>query len=72
MPDFADESTKASEHELRVALVNHAARKREGIRPFTGFCHYCNAPVPSPQRFCDDDCKEDKLYEEQRRAHLRL
>ena len=72
MPDFADDGAKASEHELSVALANHAQKQRGGLRPYTGFCHYCSAALPDPERFCDDDCKEDQLYEEERRAHLRL
>lgn len=72
MADFADDGAKASEHELSVALANHASKQRTGIRPYTGFCHYCNTPLPNPQRFCDDDCKEDLQYEEECRARQRL
>lgn len=70
MADFADEGSKASEHELNIALANHAAKQRQGLRPYTGFCHYCNTALPNQMRFCDDDCKEDKLYEEEREAAL--
>lgn len=71
MPDIGDDSVKLEEHAVKTALANHANRPREGFRPYTGFCHYCNEGLPNPKRFCDDDCKEDQLYEEERMAAQR-
>lgn len=72
MADIGDESVALEELALKTAITNHANRPREGSRPYTGFCVYCNEPLPKPKRFCDDDCKEDQQYEEERRARLRL
>ena len=33
-------------------------RKPEGPK-FTGYCHYCDEPVASPKRFCDEACRDD-------------
>lgn len=67
MADFADEGSRASELDLAIAMNNHANKQRTGVRPYTGFCHYCKHEVAKPNRFCDEDCKDDQLYEEQRR-----
>lgn len=72
MADFADEGSDATEHQLQVAIRNHANRPRRGTRPFTGYCHYCKESVPSPNRFCDADCKDDQMYEEQRLGQNRV
>ena len=72
MADFADEGSDATEYQLTVAIQNHANRARAGVRPFTGFCHYCKETVSSPSRFCDNDCKDDQMYEEQRITQLRV
>lgn len=72
MPDFADEGSAITERDLQIALAAQAAKPRAGVRPFTGSCYYCKEPVTEPNRFCDEDCKVDHMYEEERKAQLRL
>lgn len=58
MSDIIDEAQTRSEQFLKVRL--EAARKQTSIKlnP-TGFCLFCEEPLPDAQRFCDKDCAED-------------
>lgn len=29
----------------------------------TGFCHYCNEPLPTGRLYCNAECRDDHEYE---------
>lgn len=71
MADEGDMSVKHEEEALKVALANHQNQPKVRPLPYIGLCHYCQEAVPKPERFCDEDCKDDYQYERERREALR-
>lgn len=67
--DDVDRSTErmAVEEELRRREV----RPADPVQP-TGLCHYCEAEVRHPKKFCDGDCASAHATEQRiRRAQGR-
>jgi hypothetical protein len=55
MSDFCDDASAVSELYLEIALQN---RPKDGPIA-TGFCINCKEKLPSGERFCDNDCRDD-------------
>ncbi len=56
--DDIDKASKTEAFLLRNSI--EASRKRKEHTPtYTGFCHYCDEPLPNNQIFCDSDCRND-------------
>jgi hypothetical protein len=55
-----DDFDRAQELEMlqREAAIAQARMTRPGGPVYTGHCHYCEAALPSPRRFCDGECRE--------------
>lgn len=57
----ADPADTATDNEI-VARENAIERSRAPEGPvFTGYCHYCEAGVSAPRRWCNAVCRD--LYE---------
>ena len=60
-----DDADVAEKHQR--AEIQRAIRNRRPTLPYTGNCHWCDAPVGPRQQFCDADCRDD--YEQHERRH---
>ena len=63
MSDICDDA----DFEIEEAINHGIAEARARLRPpraMSGYCWYCNAPIPDGHAYCDDDCKKDHEYEE--------
>ena len=51
----------ADQADQQVENLNDIARavRKPGGPLATGFCAWCDAPVPNEQRWCDVDCRND-------------
>ena len=52
MADIVDQAQDQNPDALATS------QRRPAGPPFTGQCHYCEADVPHPRRFCDEDCRD--------------
>lgn len=74
MADIADHANDLAQLQLDVAL---AARKKPAAIVFTGLCLNCGEPVSCgapggvPQRWCDEDCRDDHQARLRREGGLR-
>ncbi|MHB9021318.1 MAG: DUF2116 family Zn-ribbon domain-containing protein [Halothiobacillus sp.] len=55
MSDDIDTAQVLTEHYRSVAIAN---RMSDGPVP-CGFCHYCAEPIPTDQRWCDRECRNE-------------
>lgn len=53
MADTADDASEMAELHLAAEL----AKPKAILPPLTGHCFYCH--TPTPERFCDADCRDD-------------
>lgn len=63
----------AAEYTEAFLEAARAKRKEERHRPYTGYCYNCEEPLPAPQRFCDEDCRDDFDHRQERvRVNVRV
>lgn len=56
MADEADLTAEREQYNYELSLKK--SRKPEGPKP-TGFCLFCEEPLPDGARWCDVDCARD-------------
>lgn len=54
---MSDEIDRANDQAQKLTEQALLVRKPTGPT-FTGFCHTCLEPLPSPRRWCDFDCAQ--------------
>lgn len=59
----------ASENQLAAneAAIKVALASVERPLPAIGRCHNCSEPLPAGEKFCDEFCRDDYDYIQQRR-----
>jgi len=68
MADIIDKANDTAEFLHTVSLKNKA---KPGPQP-TGRCLNCEEPLPFPERWCDNECREDWEKEQRANSHARI
>lgn len=72
MADEIDLAMARANEELESLLAAHKDRPKNPEPTHTGRCHYCEATVPEPLIYCDDECCADHKEELEKLEHLRM
>lgn len=64
--DILDIASGQTQRELDDIIAAHLARTEKYIKP-KGTCHFCDEKVPAAMTFCDEFCRDDYQYIEERK-----
>ena len=59
MSDEIDAASNIEEYDRAMHIAAARVRSATIATQATGFCLYCDEPLPEGVRFCDADCRDD-------------
>lgn len=64
--DSIDAANDRAEAERQAIIQAHQSQAKR-VLAYKATCHYCNTFIAPPKRFCDDECRDEYDYEQNRR-----